>query len=80
MKTMQVVELNPHEILDAVSLYLLKEKKDLTDKYSRIRYNFPKDFKGFKFELFNDGEEDVADGKNSRSEHNRLIRVEEETK
>ena len=80
MKTMQVVELNPHEILDAVSLYLLKEKKDLTDRYSRIRYNFPKDFKGFKFELFNDGEEDVADGKNSRSEHNRLIRVEEETK
>jgi len=76
MKTLQIIDLDPHEILSAVSLYLLKEKKDLCNKYSRIKYNFPSDFKGFRFELFNDGEEDIVEEK--RSEHKRLIRVEGE--
>jgi hypothetical protein len=79
MKILQVIDLNPHEILDAVSLYLQKKKPETCDKYSRIKYNFPIDFKGFRFELFND-EAEVTDEKNSRSEHKRLIRVEDETK
>jgi len=80
MKTKQIVELDPHEILNAVSLYLQKEKPETYTRIFIAKYNFPIDFIGFKFELFNEDGGEVADEKNSRSEHKRLIRVEDETK
>jgi hypothetical protein len=81
MKTNLTIELNPSEILKAVAFYLEETKKEMCEPYESIMYNFPKDWKGFKFELFNKSEEDKQEkiDKNSRSEHKplRLIRVDE---